>query len=427
MITRPSDLSVQFGRSCQSPRTGFLHLFLDRPGGDTIPIYENFCFALALIRQRTAEGVSEGKDLLERLYAFQASEGNFPVYLHDYPRCWNSLQPLRIAPLLRMLLKHFSHVIGSECKEKTAHALDRMLSFIEAHRKRKELQPMWERRYQALLGNSVAITLPQSAEEWAQELITADLLGIDSGAERLIHPNLGVYIGPGAEEAQERFKPKPTLLEWWMNMSSSQLHPLQIELGALPDPQDLSPKLWSGEIGGWQVRQTPEFSLGFSENASGEKEKNLLRWIWAGSHGLHSLSIPGFSGCQRIEESATGAIIYFDLPQEFDVSHNDLIESALYCNLSPETELFVANEKATVFGLGDSLEIRTPALTFELQFEMTAGSGEFCGQISRSNRPLQMCCKGEDLYSAFDWKISLRTLRRTPKAQLRLSLSRKVD
>ena len=27
-MKRPSDLAVQFGRTCQSPRTGFIHLFL---------------------------------------------------------------------------------------------------------------------------------------------------------------------------------------------------------------------------------------------------------------------------------------------------------------------------------------------------------------------------------------------------------------
>jgi hypothetical protein len=128
---------------------------MDQPGSDTIPAYENFCFALALIRQKSAEGVSEGKDLLERLYAFQAPDstvwkGNFPTYLHDYPRCWNPLQSLRIAPLLKMLLRDFSHVLDSEFRAKTKAAIEQMLEHAEHQRSRRPFLPLWERRYQAL-------------------------------------------------------------------------------------------------------------------------------------------------------------------------------------------------------------------------------------------------------------------------------------
>lgn len=428
-MKRPSDLTVQFGRACQSPRTGFIHLFCDQPGGDTIPIYENFCFALALIRQKTAEGVSEGKDLLERLFAFQASsatlwEGNFPVYLHDYPRCWNSLQPLRIAPLLQMLLLQFAHVLDPEFKEKAAAVIKGLISSIEKHRERKGLSSFWERRYQALLGHSIPFEEPKSAEGWAQELITAQLLGEgDLNVSRLIHPALGIYAGPGIEEMQERFEPKPTLLEWWVNPNRSRLpHPLQVELAALPERVEKVSSLWSGETGGWQVRQMPESALSFSDAASGQKEKLLLRWNWAGSSMIHSLSIFGALGKQKIEEIERGVRIFFDLPNEFDVSQNDLLEAAAYCNLSQETRLFIANEKASIFYLGDPIEIRTPKFSLQLQFDLLDGTGDFCGQISRSNRPLQTACRGEDLYSAFDWMISLRTLRRSSEARLCLSI-----
>lgn len=429
-MKRASDLAVQFGRTCQSPRTGFIHLFLDQPGGDTIPVYENFCFALGLIRQKTAEGVSEGKELLERLFAFQAPEstlweGNFPVYLHDYPRSWNSLQPLRIAPLLQMLLKQFSSILNPEFKEKSAGVLALLLASIERHRERKGLTSFWERRYQALLGHSVPIEEPTSAEGWAQELITADLLGEgDLNVSRLIHPLLG-YAGPGAEEAQERFEPKPTLLEWWMHPNRFyRPHPLQIELAALPDRGENPSTLWSGEAGGWRVRQSSESALSFSDAASGEEEKNLLRCSWVGTGVIHSLVIPGALGRQRIEETEKGVEIVFDLPEIFNVSQNDLIEVAAYCNVSEETELFIAGEKASIFCLGDSVEVRTSKFSLQLRFDLIGGSGAFCGQISRSNRPLQTVCRGEELYSAFDWKISLRTLRRSSDARLRLSLER---
>lgn len=429
-MKRFSDLAVQFGRSCQSPRTGFIHLFLDQPAGDTIPVYENFCFALALIRQKSSEGVSEGKELLERLFAFQAPpgtlwEGNFPVYLHDYPRSWNSLQPLRIAPLLKRLLKQFSAVLDREFKEKVEIALQRMHACIENHRARKGLAPLWERRYQALRGIAIPFEASMSSESWAEELITAELLErSEFDASRLIHPTLGIYTGPGAEEAQERFEPKPALLEWWAgSCRTTKPHPLQIELAALPDREEVAQSLWSGEVAGWQIRQTESYALSFSDAASGEEEKALLRWVWAGSLAPHSLTIPAYLGQQRVQESERGAKVLFDLPEEFDVSQNDLVEIAAYCNISEETEIFVSEKKASVFGLDDLVEIRTPKLNLQMKFELTHGSGDFCGHISRSNRPLQTACRGEHLFSAFDWKIFLRTLRRSPDARLSISCS----
>lgn len=120
---KASDLAVAAGRKRQSPRTGFVHLFAaDETATDTVPIYENFCFALALFRQKTGESVLEGKELIERLLAFQTETGSFPIYLHDYPRCWDPLMPLKIASLLLILVRHFSPVLGEELREKIDRA-----------------------------------------------------------------------------------------------------------------------------------------------------------------------------------------------------------------------------------------------------------------------------------------------------------------
>ena len=427
-MKRLSDSAAQFGRSCQSPRTGFIHLFMDQPGGDTIPVYENFCFALALIRQKSADGVSEGKDLLERLYAFQAPDttlwkGNFPVYLHDFPRCWNPLQALRITPLLKMLLRDFSHVLDSAFKEKTKAAINQMLLYAENQRERRPFLPLWERRYQALQGEATPSVDRESAEAYAEELITSDLLGLSTAEfTKLIHPALGIYCGPSSEEPQERFEAKPSLLEWWAGSERyNRPHPLQLELAALPDRNTKEPALWSGEIAGWTVRQKESFAMSYSNENCSKPDQTLFRCTWPGAH-LHSLTIPTGNSTTRIEETERGAKLIFDLPEEFDVSRNDLIELSAYVNISSETEIFINGKKATVFGLSDRVEIRTPRLTAILSFDLIEGSGDFCGHISRSNRPLQTACKGEQLYDSFDWKIALRTLRRSSKALLSLQL-----
>jgi hypothetical protein len=73
-----------------SKRTRFLHW--DGPyekKHDTIPIFENLCYATALMRLKEKESYLEGKELLDRLMAFQM-EGKFPYALHDYPKCLKS-------------------------------------------------------------------------------------------------------------------------------------------------------------------------------------------------------------------------------------------------------------------------------------------------------------------------------------------------
>ena len=56
------DRILQFSRKLQSAQTGFLHLnyqALPEEQQDSIPLVENFLFALALLRSRTAENIQE--------------------------------------------------------------------------------------------------------------------------------------------------------------------------------------------------------------------------------------------------------------------------------------------------------------------------------------------------------------------------------
>ena len=84
------DLAIASGRRRLSDQTSFVHLSYETEGAkhDTIPLFENFCYALGLFRSKLTEDIAEGKALLERLFAFEV-EGNFPVYLHEYPVCRN--------------------------------------------------------------------------------------------------------------------------------------------------------------------------------------------------------------------------------------------------------------------------------------------------------------------------------------------------
>jgi hypothetical protein len=368
--TKAFDLAVSAGRKRQSARTGFIH------DEEAIPLYDNFCFAFALFRQKTSASVTEGKELVERLIAFQSPEGNFPAFLHDYPRCFDLQMAVKVAPILLYLLRDYGPVLG-EFKDKIGAALALALS----HRPEK---PFWENRYRSCVGEPLLPldTTSFSPLDWTHWIITAQLAG-QTHFSLPYNDDLQLLLTHA--DSQEKGEPCPNPIEWLLaegNYSARLLrdHPHQL-FAALLFPFTYQP--------------TPLADSSF-------------RLFWKGST-LHSLF---------------AKTLVFDLPEEPPLGKHDLFEVALFTDISPETELFVEGQKATSFQLGDRIAIRTPQQTFRFRFELVSGSGVYCGHIFRANRPHQIANKGANQYEAYDWQIGLRTLRRSGPAQIRILLSK---
>lgn len=393
---RALDLAVEIGRKKQSPRTGFLHFFpTDDLATDTIPIYENFLFAFALFRQKTAEAVLEGKELIQRLLAFQTEEGNFPLYLHDYPRCWDHTLTLKIAPVLIYLLREFKPILGEAFATKVKAALHKSLECAE---KKGPLQPVWLARLEACLGKAVQCPKNLLAHEWFDWLVTMQLVG-DAGPQPIpFHKEARAFFGENG--VQEGTEPAPFPFEYLLaekgGLNARLLRPHIHQLfSAL-----LFPLVTSEERGeSWAFVQRK--GGGFGLLVPGEI--------------LHTLCVPfgNLEGNQAV----------FSLAGEFVPGRDDLYEAEVFCNLSPETHLFVNGAKGSLFDLGDRVAIQTNNVKIELQFSLLEGQGEFCGHISRANRPGQVACRGENQYAAYDWKIGLRTLRREGPCQVALSFA----
>lgn len=400
---RAPDLALAAAKKRQSPRTGFVHYFpADESAVDTIPLYENFCFALALFRHKTSESVLEGKEMIERLLHFQTASGSFPIYLHDYPRCWDPLMPLKVASVLFLLLRHFGPVLGETLKEKIENAQQKLKDAAEKRRLEKPLPPLWENRFCALFGQVLTPLATErfSASEWSEWLLTAQIakeagpfaIPYDSGLEAFV----------GIPPEQEKGEPRPCLIEWVLadSITSPRLlrdHPDQIlaaplfpAQSAALDSANLS--IYSGEEG-------------------------AFRLLWKGK-SLHSLA----AKASRIERTENRIDLFFQMDEEMKTQREDLFEAALFIDVSAETELFIEGRKGTLFRLGDRLTVRTPAFAFDMQFDLLEGSGDFCGHLFRGNRPSQTACKGPLLYEAYDWQVGIRTLRRSSTGLIRASI-----
>ncbi|MBS0627500.1 MAG: hypothetical protein JSS09_04745, partial [Verrucomicrobia bacterium] len=108
------ELALQAARKRLSPQTGFVHLYTEEPYAlrqDTIPVIENFYYVLTLFRSKLAQNIQEGKVLLDKLLNFEV-EGNYPVYLHEFPSCVDSQLSSHLLPILFYLTRDFDFALG---------------------------------------------------------------------------------------------------------------------------------------------------------------------------------------------------------------------------------------------------------------------------------------------------------------------------
>lgn len=360
------ELALKAGRKRQSKQTGFVHYCYESHDPfehDTIPLYENFCFALALFRSRMSDNVLEGKSLLEKLFKFRV-QGNFPIYLHEYPVCRNPGLGPRILTVLQKLVEEFHNVLGAELKAE----IEKVESEIE------ERLPL--------------ARPPATPEEWGDALAYA-AVNLDD-ALAVWHPSLHAYIGPSG--GQERGEPALTLLDLYMcqlfgSFSKRALadHPVHLRAALL---------------------YPPEYPKPFETMSCCYAGTTLL---WGGPDQLHSF----FCAPKKSALKHEGNAYVFTLPEVIPEEGDDRLECGFYCNIHEDTTLFVNDERATTFQIGDKVEIRSKGVIIALEFMVKEGEGKFFGQIARGNRPGQRSAKGEYQFAAYDWQIALRTISRT--------------
>ena len=377
------DLALAAARKRQSPRTGLLHYFpQDETASDVIPLYENFTFALVLMRQKTAESVLEGKEILERLLHFQTPEGNFPLFLHDFPKAWEFHLPLKIAPILIFLLREFSPVLGTALKEKISQALQKGIQHIEKLRSEKPLSPIWELRYQACIQGPSTPFQPSGSSEWFEWWISQQLNGCTSFPDSIPYFRKLQFFAEN-RASQEKREPRPSPIEWILGERDGftarllRDHPNQL-YAAIPPSNDSI--------------QWPDFD---ETDCKQFENDQGLQIVW-GEKSLHTFVLP---------KGRTAV-----LDEVSDPGRGDLIEVEAFCDL--EADITIGGKKGTIFHLGDWVEIEKEGWRIGLRFQLLQGDGEFCGHISKGNRPSQIACKGPLLYEVYDWRISLITLRK---------------
>lgn len=322
------ELALKSGRLRQSSITSFVHHHDNlEHAKETIPIYENFCFVLALFRTRTAENVLEAKALLDKLFGFQTESG-FPIYLHEYPACHSSKLLSKLAPIAHFLLRDFTSILGESLRSK--------LQKIVTH-----LNPP---------------TNSQTPEEWADFLIHTQITHVDpTPALQLWDDKALCFVGA---QKQKRYEPAVTLFdlilgEWTQSFSPRAFQDCPAHLqAALIFPNQIAPVTYVKQ---WERR------------------------FWGDGNPTHSAVF-----------QTKGVMVEEEIVELPAADVQDEIESSFFFNRDDTARVTINGVKATTFQLDEPVIFESGGKKFKIVFSLQEGQGKFWGHIHFGNRKGQI-------------------------------------
>lgn len=447
------DKSLQEFKRWVSVKTKLVHFsYEDKSHSDYVcPLYENFCYLLALFESKQKENILHAKELLEKLLAFQnfmdeESIGGFPIYLHEYPKCKNTYLHVHILYPLYYILKRYENVLEQHLIDKLTNAIDalydralkthesfpykdamllKLKAFTSAYKSMEQMSledfAIDTNSSKTIAETLVALQMASPSKEVIKEVL--------SKASAFWSVEYQTYIGPAIKEYQERFDLALTMLDLFMALS------LQTDLYKLKQPSSLlmhAPLIFPFDIDqvddsisshdpNWDIMSKDGLHLSSrkeflpSDDPLGPSH-HLFRALWKEEKSLHSLVCQEKSlAMSFLNQQDTSFLFTYspELPGEGKKEY----ELALFTNIEKDKEILVNNEKSTVFNLGDTISIVTKTKTLNLCFEIVEGEGRILGHLFYGNRPSQLI---EDIFQAFDWKISLRTLNRSENLKVKL-------
>lgn len=478
------DKALLAGRAFQSSQTGFVHYYHSLPIPaihQTIPLYENSLFALALLRSRIIENINEAKELLDKLLNFQAAqgqkEGNFPLYVHDYPFCYDSEMGIKLIAPFYWILKQFGHVLGNDLKQKLEKGLINLIRYgIRAHAEHPFPYSLTARLAAGLQacgellkngewleeGKCLWKKLSQPSISWYSTVYLADLfiahqmVGTQDSDWKLFwdfvnsswHPQLTCYIGPCVREWQNKSEPQANLYDLFMGFFCGRfsqrveaigIYHLQASLIQSQIPAGIESQCTPHQLSGvykdqmWQLEYEPTQAYALLEKKShagpmGEKTITPFRLVWGAPERLHTLVCQGGkysrAGYQS-HDAGQRLELFFYLGEESEKEDKERQRDiCFYWDDHPDWQVRVEGEMSNTFELGKKLFFYFgKEQILSMTFELVEGEGQFFGHIARGNRPSQLMLMSEEKhFQAYDALLFVRTVRRKTPCLIKATL-----
>ncbi|NDD58844.1 MAG: hypothetical protein EBZ47_06295 [Chlamydiae bacterium] len=414
------DSHLEIAISRTSSQTGWVHLFYDAPHipqQDTIATLENMYAILGLFRTRLSERILGGRERLTKLLAFEV-EGNFPVYLHQYPELRDRSLSVHILPVLYYLLKDFSAVMGEELCNSAYGLVERILAHATKMEEKKPL-PFGARVKWKAFTKELKVQQPTTHQEWADYLIALHMMESVAPwvsqeiqkAASYWNATIGLFLPPGIMPIHEKGLPKLTLVDLILWQYESREWPALNEHACLG--------LKSALLYPFLL---PKEQLVFSSKAHAEIQGGggSIPWAtyWREDGYVYSLALAQNAGGVEIRKE--GEDIYFvcTLPQEIP-REEESSEVAWYLSAHSSCPLAIEGQSASAFGIHDTVTLQTPSKRWDLTMEIKEGEGRFLGHLLKASRP---CERSKEAFDAYDWKIAIRTLERSSSCSLVLRL-----
>lgn len=482
MLRAYNQRALSAGKELLSEQTGFIHYHYHLAGtAQTIPIFENFLFAYALLKNKSVETIQQAKELLNKLLYFQCNEndfssGNFPIYLHEYPICKDRYISLNLLPVFYWILSQFNSVLGKELSNKINESIEKMIdhalqavneptfsylhrirlsSFLNAYGKFSGDKTFIEQAV-LLLENS---DTNQAHNEWyspealGELFVSLQLIGpslVHSGWKDLwehlcitYSSQTATYIGPCFQCYYWEREPQITLYDFCMASCTlnypnrldgnaiAQLHATLIQPHNNSIPIKNTPHKKTGTLNGtkWSMYSDALYSVSMLEHEANKQDslwKGILpmQLCFAEEESLISLVAQGgnyqvLSG--DMEKSETRLL--YQLSDTVDVEHKEeKKEIILSITRADEIDILVNGEKSNIFKLNDKITLRTKERLITVVMKQTKGNGRFIGHIMPGNRASQLAVKEDNRFNAYDWQLFLRTLSRSEDCHIEVDL-----
>ncbi len=483
VIRKFNEMALTAGRNRVSEQTGFVHHHYHIDGvAQSIPVLENVIFAYTLLKNKSVETIQEAKELLEKILHFQCleeglSEGNFPIYLHEYPQCKDRLLSINLLPVFFLVIKQFNTVLGTDLNKKLQKNVEALILHSLQSYNEKPLSYTHQLKLSSSLfafgnffddaalikrANSLMTELEKDTpgSEWFSPsdlgdiLLSLQLNGAslpESGWGNLwdhlcntYDPSVGTYAGPCLQQYYWKQQPQLTLYDYFMSCSSEsfsdrlshdsivQLHASLIQPHNNIFPKRNLPINLDGNIEGknWSLYRDQSFSVSTLDHTG-----NKLDSLWKGilpmqlfivEEGLPVSLVAQGGNYDKLTSSIDAQNIQLDyeLFPEIDIEHKEEKKEVILSFTRQKDMSFLVNgSKSNTFKLGDEVTMHYKEHIVTTSFDLIQGEGRFIGHIMPGNRASQLALKNGNRFNAYDWQLFLRTLSRSGQCSIRVNVT----